>query len=48
MPEWNDFNRDVWSPMLAKIWSGDATAKEVAPEIARQTTDQYLKNREKY
>ena len=47
MPEWNDFNRDIWTPLLNKIWNNEAPAKEVAPEIARQTTD-FIKNREKY
>src|SRR5436190_3385007 len=47
MPEWNDFNRDVWTPLLNKIWNNEAPAKEVAPELARQTTDA-IKNREKY
>jgi multiple sugar transport system substrate-binding protein len=47
MPEYNDFNRDIWSPNLKKIWDGTAPAKEVAPEIARQTTE-FIKNRETY
>jgi ABC-type glycerol-3-phosphate transport system substrate-binding protein len=47
MPEYNDFNRDIWAPNLKKIWDGVAPAKEVAPEIARQTTE-FIKNREKY
>ncbi len=47
MPEWNDFNRDVWTPNLNKIWNNEAPAKEIAPEIARLTTD-FIKNREKY
>ena len=47
MPEWNDFNRDIWNPNLDKIWNNQAPAKEVAPEIARLTTD-FIKNREKY
>ena len=46
-PEWNDFNRDIWTPLLNKIWNNEAPAKEVAPELARQTTDA-IKNREKY
>jgi|GEM_PF-1199302 len=48
MPEWNDFNRDVWNPALDKIWNNQASPKEVLPEVARMTTENYLKNREKY
>ena len=47
MPEWNDFNRDIWTPNLNRIWNNEAPAKEVAPELARLTTD-FIKNREKY
>ncbi|HEX2516806.1 MAG TPA: sugar ABC transporter substrate-binding protein [Chloroflexota bacterium] len=47
MPEWNDFNREIWTPNLNRIWNNEAPAKEVAPEIARLTTD-FIKNREKY
>ena len=48
MPEWNDFNREIWTPNLNKIWNNEAPPKEVAPEIARLTTENYLKGREKY
>jgi hypothetical protein len=47
MPEWNGFNRDIWTPNLNRIWNNEAPAREVAPEIARLTTD-FIKNREKY
>jgi ABC-type glycerol-3-phosphate transport system substrate-binding protein len=47
MPEYADIERDIWNPNLNKIWNNEAPAKEVAPEIARQTTE-FIKNREKY
>ena len=47
MPEWNPFNRDIWTPLLNKIWNNEAPVKDVAADMARQTTD-YIKNREKY
>jgi multiple sugar transport system substrate-binding protein len=47
MPEWNPFNRDVWTPLLNKIWNNEAPIKDVAADMARQTTD-FIKNREKY
>ena len=48
MPEWNDFNRDVWTPHLNRIWNNEAPAKDVAPEMARLTTEGFLKGREQY
>jgi multiple sugar transport system substrate-binding protein len=47
MPEYNDFLREIWTPNLNRIWNNEAPAKEVAPEIARLTTD-FIKSREKY
>jgi len=47
MPEWNAFNRDIWNPLLNKIWNNEAPVKDVATDISRQTTD-FIKNREKY
>ncbi|HEX2032642.1 MAG TPA: sugar ABC transporter substrate-binding protein [Chloroflexota bacterium] len=47
MPEWNDFNRDIWTPNLNRIWNNEAPAKEVAPEIARLTTE-FIRGRERY
>ena len=47
MPEWNPFNREIWTPNLNKIWNNEAPVKDVAAEMARLTTD-FIKNREKY
>jgi multiple sugar transport system substrate-binding protein len=48
MPEWNPFNREVWTPNLNKIWNNEAPVKDAAAEMARQTTETYLRSREKY
>ena len=52
MPEWNGFNRDVWgapapASNLNKVWNNEAPVRDVAADLARQTTD-YIKAREKY
>ena len=47
MPEWNQFNREIWTPNLNKIWNNEAPAKDAAAEISRLTTE-FIKNREKY
>ena len=35
MPEWNAFNRDIWTPLLNKIWNNEAPIKDVAADMAR-------------
>lgn len=47
MPEWEEFNRDIWTPSLDRLWKNEVTAKEIGPEIARRTNDM-IKNREQY
>ena len=47
MPEWNAFNRDIWAPALTNIWNNTAPIKDVASDLARQTTE-FIKGREKY
>lgn len=47
MPEWEEFNRDVWNPALDRLWKGEVTAKEVVVDVVRRTNEM-IKNREQY
>jgi multiple sugar transport system substrate-binding protein len=47
MPEWDDFNREVWNPNLGKIWRNEAPVRDVVTDIVRQTNE-LIRNREKY
>lgn len=47
MPEWEEFNRDIWNPALGKLWSGEVTAREMVVEVTRRTNEM-IKGREKY
>lgn len=47
MPEWEDFNREVWNAALDRLWKGEVTAKEVVVDVVRRTNEM-IKNREQY